>query len=87
MEASGVLIAVVEANVRYLAPAYYDDELTVVTRLEQLGSRSLSFLYELRKGPQLVASGRTAHVCLDRNGRPTPVPANFKEAVDRHWAT
>lgn len=81
MESSGALIAVVDAHVRYRAASRYDDELRVVTRLDELGSRSLRFSYELWRDATLVATGETAHVCLDRQGKPVALPALLREAV------
>ena len=57
MEASGVMVAVVDAHVRYRAGARYDDELRIVTRLDELGSRSMRFGYELWRDETLVATG------------------------------
>jgi acyl-CoA thioester hydrolase len=81
MEAAGVMIVVVDLHVRYRAAARYDDELRVVTTLSELGSRSMRFSYELWKGDTFVASGETAHVCLDRQGRPVAVPANLRAVL------
>ena len=81
MEAAGALIVVVDLHVRYRAPARYDDELRIITKLDEFGSRSLRFSYEIIKADTLVATGETAHVCLDRQGRPVPIPALLRAAV------
>lgn len=83
MEARGTLLVVVDAHVRYRAAARYDDELRVVTRLDELGSRSMRFSYELWRDRVLVATGETAHVCLDREGRTVAIPADMREAIGR----
>jgi acyl-CoA thioester hydrolase len=82
MEASGVMVAVVDAHVRYRAGARYDDELRIVTRLDELGSRSMRFGYEIWRDETLVATGETAHVCLNRAYQPVAIPATLKAAVE-----
>lgn len=73
-EAAGHFIVVVEAHVRYHAPARYDDELVIRTWLKEVKNRSLTFEYEILKGETTVASGWTAHVCVDRQGKPVRLP-------------
>ncbi len=77
MEAAGYLIVVTDLSIRYLAAARYDDLLLITTTLEELRSRTLTFHYELRlaENAQLLATGRSAHVVLDRaRGRPVRIP-------------
>ncbi|MOA55036.1 Acyl-CoA thioester hydrolase YbgC [compost metagenome] len=57
-----------------MAPARYDDELVVTTRLESVRTRSLVFTYRITRGEDLVAEVRTAHVCVGRDGKPTALP-------------
>src|SRR5260370_41120808 len=44
----GVLLAVVEAQCRYLYPARFDEEVIVETRIAQANSRFITFSYEMR---------------------------------------
>src|SRR5690242_3849477 len=44
---AGILLAVVEANCRYLSPALYDEEVIVRTRIEEANPRMVQFAYEL----------------------------------------
>jgi acyl-CoA thioester hydrolase len=61
----GVHLPVVEAGVRYRAPARFDDELELETRLVQLKAISLRFEYRLCRGDALLAEGFTRLACLD----------------------
>lgn len=81
MEAAGTFVVVVEANTRYLAPARYDDELVVETTLAELKTRSLIYTYVVRRGDVVVAEGRTAHVCVGRDGRPVPMPDALRARI------
>lgn len=82
MEAGGHFIVVVEATAQYKAPARYDDELTIATRVAELRNRSLIFDYEVRQGDTVVATGRTAHVCVDREGKPVRLPEAVRQAIE-----
>ena len=72
----GVHLPVVDAGVRYRAPAFFDDVLVVETRLTELRSVSLRFDYRLvRNGrpgdvgaltPVLLAEGFTKLASIDQ---------------------
>lgn len=81
MEASGAFVVVVEANVRYHAPARYDDELVVHTWLDEVRTRSMRFAYKVMRGETTIASGWTAHVVVNREGRPIPIPEALRKAI------
>src|SRR5208337_4698953 len=43
----GILLAVAEAHCRYLAPAYYDEEIVIQTRVADVNPRMIRFEYTL----------------------------------------
>ncbi len=73
----GVLLAVVEAQCRYLHPARYDDEVIVSTRVRKAGPRGVQFGYEMRRAAdgRLLATGETKHLFCGRDLKPTKLPA------------
>ncbi len=80
MEAEdGVLLAVVEAHCRYLAPARYDDEILVRTWIDQASSRLVRFAYEIRHAGSgaLLATGHTKHLFCGQNMRPARLPGKY----------
>jgi acyl-CoA thioester hydrolase len=83
VERRGFRLAVVDAGVRYLRPAVYDEELSVATRLEAVGHATVRFSYEIRGGAGLLATGRTKLGCLDTRNRPTPLPPDTLAALRR----
>ena len=86
IEASGVLLAVADASLRYGTGAHYDDLIRVETRLERLRSRTLTFAYDIARvepDPAPLASATTTLVCLDRDGRPRRLPDQVAELFDR----
>src|SRR5262245_63533255 len=70
LERSGLLLAVTEAEVRYAAPARYDDVVAITCIIERVQTRSITFNYEAKRlepGPeQRLATARTRLVALDR---------------------
>jgi acyl-CoA thioester hydrolase len=81
MEASGVLLPVIDASCEYLRPARYDDDVEVRTQGALLSPVRMSFDYEVHVTGQdgLVAKGRTVHAAVDRNGRPCRLPERIAE--------
>ena len=74
LEASGVLLAVIRLEVRYHAPARYDDMLSLRTTLVGGSRVKLEHSYELVRDQDRLVSGRTVLACLDQDGRPRPLP-------------
>jgi acyl-CoA thioester hydrolase len=80
----GIEALVVEANVRYGAPARFDDRLTIHARCGDVRGARFRFEYAVERGGERVADGWTRHACVDaRTFRPTRVPAWLVEAIAR----
>jgi acyl-CoA thioester hydrolase len=77
---AGILLAVVEVSCRYYAPARYDDEVIVRTRIEQANPRMVRFGYELTaaEGGRCLASGFTKHIFCGRDFRATKLPEKYR---------
>lgn len=82
MEDEGAFVVVAEVHARYMAPVRYDDELTVVSSISELRSRSFRFAYRVYRGEQQVAEGWTAHVVVNRDGRPILIPDDIRAAIE-----
>lgn len=83
-ERAGYVLAVSEVGARYLVPARYDQQVMVRTWVSQVRSRLIRFEYEVvdPKTRQLFVSGFSTHICLDRNGKPTRIPSEWR----RFWS-
>lgn len=83
MEQEGISLAVAEVTARYHRPARYDDEVRVIAALSQLGSRGMSFGYEVRRvaDDELLVSGATRHISVDAHGKVTLLPASLRETI------
>jgi len=78
----GILLAVVEVNCRYLAPALYDEEVIVRTWIAQAHPRLLRFAYEMMDAAtqRVLATGETKHIFCDRERRPMKLPEKYRTA-------
>jgi acyl-CoA thioester hydrolase len=77
----GCGIAVVDVHVRYRAPARYDDELVVETRLLAARGAVIKFGYKvLRIGDgALLCEGETVHVVVGKDMKKTRLPPKYAE--------
>lgn len=78
-------LPVTEARVRYRVPARYDDEIIVRTRVAELRSRAVKFVYEIRRASDasLLAEGETDHVVMNGQGRARAFPTHYAELMRR----
>jgi acyl-CoA thioester hydrolase len=80
MERQGRGLVVVEALLHYHRPAYFDDELTLITNLAKLGKVSLRFDYNVLRDGEVIVSGHTRHACIDlATGKPIRMPEELLE--------
>ena len=83
-EREGLLLTVVEAQCRYLAPAEYDDLLTVQTWIPRLRRTRIDFAYRiLRSNGTIVCEGSTVLACLDAENRePRALPPEICALIE-----
>ena len=84
LRAQGVEALTIESHVRYLAPARFDDRLTIRCACGDLRGARFRFDYAIDRDADggRVADGWTLHACVDgRSYRPTRLPAWLAEAI------
>ena len=74
LETQGSLIAVVKLNIQYKRPARYDDLLALETSITDRGRATIDHEYQLSRDGVLITTASTTVVCVDRDGRPQPLP-------------
>lgn len=82
-EQDRALLVVAEAYCRYKSPAFYEDVLTIRTKVADIRSRSLRFVYEVYRPSDatLLAEGETLHVVTDENKRVRIMPENYRRML------
>jgi len=75
----GVLLAVIEAQCRYLFPARFDEDVMIETCVAEANSRIVSFGYEMRLiDGRKLATGSTRHIFCNREMKPVRLPAKYR---------
>ncbi len=84
LERAGTGLAVVDATLRFHAPARYDDVIRITTTLAELKSRTLRFDYVIEQaatGARLVSASTTL-VGLAPDGRVTALPSRLRDLLE-----
>jgi acyl-CoA thioester hydrolase len=86
MEDEGCGIAVVDVHVRYRAPARYDDELLIETRLLVARGAVIRFGYRILRVAEglLLCEGETAHVVVGKDMNTRSLPPKYAERFAAH---
>ncbi len=76
----GAFLVVTEAECRYLAPAFFDDEVVIETRVLESRARSIRFGYRMlqAEGGRLLATGSTNHVICGASRKPIRLPEKYR---------
>jgi acyl-CoA thioester hydrolase len=78
----GVEALVLEAQVRFVEPALFDDRLSLHARCSSVRGARFRFDYLLERNGATIAAGWTEHATVDRDTlRPTRVPGWLAEAI------
>ena len=79
----GVDAVVAEANVKFRAPARYDDVLRLHVWVDQLGTTSMIIRIDIHRDEQILVEGTLRYVCVDTEtwGK-TPVPDWIREGLE-----
>jgi acyl-CoA thioester hydrolase len=83
MEDSGIMLPVLEYAIKYIKPAFYDEELTIKTIIPEVPQARIKFLYECYNANNvLLNKGETTLVFVNTtSGRPCAAPEAFIEKI------
>lgn len=88
VEAKGILMPVTDYSISYKKPAFYDDELTIVTTINEVpkGARII-FDYEcFNQNNELLNTGKVTLVFLDKaKNKPVAAPDWFLQELLKHF--
>jgi len=79
----GALLVVAESYCRYKQPAYYDEPLIIRTRIGEVRSRSIRFVYEVvrESSDELIAEGETLHLVTDKDKKVRTLPDIYRHRL------
>jgi len=77
MEAGKGVYAVTEVHIRYRKPAKLEDELVIISRMEELHRASCVIRQEIMRGQELLSTATVAVAFVTPNGRPSRHPPEW----------
>ncbi len=85
MERRGVMMPIVEVNIKYRQPAYYDELISVTASVDELPMARMNFKYEIRgEDGREIATGSTTLGFIDKTTRrPQRAPIWLMEVLER----
>lgn len=78
----GTVFAVRRVEADYLAPAQFDDLLTVTTSLDKLTGSRLFLTQTVARAETPLFASKVTLVCLSASGKPTRIPADIRAKLD-----
>jgi acyl-CoA thioester hydrolase len=92
VEKRGLYLPVVDVRITYKKPAYYDDIVTIYTRINELSAVRIGFAYEIHRAAHnhddLLVTGFSEHVWVNRDFKPVRLdktaPDLFQLLVSLH---
>jgi acyl-CoA thioester hydrolase len=82
MVSVGVDVVVAEANLRFRAPARFDDVLALEVTTEELGKTSMTTRIDIQRDGELLVEMRLRHVFVDRTTwSKTTMPDGIREQL------
>ncbi len=87
MERRGVMMPIVDVQIKYRQPAYYDELIKVKAIVEEMPMARMTFKYEIRgEDDRDIATGLTTLGFIDKTTRrPHRAPAWLLEVVEREF--
>ncbi len=77
-----IVLAVKQANIKYLKPAKLDDSLMVSAKITRIGSASITFNQQVSRDRELICDGEVRIVCLDTiTFKPKAIPEFFLDKI------
>ena len=81
-EQQQVTAMIVSVQNDFLRQILWGDDVSVITSIEAVGTKSLTFSQQIVRGEELCSRSRTVMVCYDKEAQePVPVPAEWREFI------
>ncbi len=87
LEEEGIIMPVIEMHLKFIAPAYYDEELTIRATVKELPNTRIRFYYEVfNESGKLINQGDNTLVFVDgETRRPMRIPMVLKEKLNPYF--
>lgn len=83
LEEQGVGLPVREMKIKYLRAALYDDEIEVITTIEEMPDRLIVFNYVLKRGEEVLVEAETTLFFMDKStNKVIRIPEEMKNQLN-----
>ncbi|MBC2596045.1 acyl-CoA thioesterase [Ruficoccus amylovorans] len=86
LEEEGFFLPVLEINVRYRRPAFFDDRLSVRVTIKEKPLVKIHCDYEVLRHDELLATGWSRHGFINPQGEPVRPPRPLIDLMGSHFA-
>ena len=81
-EQTQVTAMIVSVQNDFLKQILWGDDISVITQVEAVGTKSLTFVQQIVRGEELCSRSRTVMVCYDKEAQQSvPVPGTWREFI------
>lgn len=89
LEESGIMLPVLELNIKYIRPALYDDELRIETSIQELPESRIHFHYEMyNQNDVLLNKGKVSLVFVSKQTmKPCKAPKELLSKLQPYFTT
>jgi acyl-CoA thioester hydrolase len=86
-EVEGVMLPVLDYQIKFLKPGFYDELLTINTSIVKMPEARICFEYDvLNEKNELINKASTTLVFVNKaTGKPMPAPANFLKLLQPYF--
>lgn len=86
MEDDGIALPVLDYNVKFYKPAFYDDEILIKTTINKIPGARIKFDYQSYNDDVLLNEASTTLVFVDmKSGKPIHPPADFIKKISEYF--
>jgi acyl-CoA thioester hydrolase len=78
VEDGGHYLVIVDIACKFKRPAHYDDLLLLRTSVVKVTHVKIVHSYQLFRDESLLAEGHSTLACVDRDGKPQPLPDQLR---------
>ncbi len=87
LEKMNVGLPVIEASLKFLLPAMYDDVLSVRSIITDMPTVRFRINYEVSKDSSVIVTGHTVHAFINLSTlKPARPPVTFHEILKKHFS-
>jgi acyl-CoA thioester hydrolase len=79
LEKADYFLPVLSCSSAFHSPAFFDDRLQVIVKIEKLPLVRIEAFYEVKRKDGIIATGITKHAFVSSQGRVVRPPSDFVE--------